>query len=74
MSPQRRNAFHASSRRQSVDEQRQTVRAGYDAMAETYDDERSASATANEGLQTLREVLPERPRVLDLGCGAGRGH
>jgi len=56
-----------------VDEQRQTVRAGYDAMAETYDDERSASATANEGLQTLREVLPERPRVLDLGCGAGKG-
>ncbi|GAB7093557.1 class I SAM-dependent methyltransferase [Halolamina litorea] len=56
-----------------MDEQRATVRDGYDAMAETYDERRSASPTANEGLVALRESLPADPRVLDLGCGAGEG-
>lgn len=56
-----------------VDEQRQTVRSGYDAMAATYDAQRSASPAANEGLAALRESLPDDPRVLDLGCGAGKG-
>lgn len=56
-----------------MDEQRQTVRSGYDDVAETYDDERTRSPTANEGLTALRESLPEQPQVLDLGCGAGKG-
>lgn len=56
-----------------MDEQRRTVRTGYDAIAETYDDERTASPTANSGLTALRESLPERPNLLDLGCGAGKG-
>lgn len=56
-----------------MDEQRQTVRSGYDAMADTYDAQRSASPAENEGLVALRESLPETPRVLDLGCGAGNG-
>lgn len=56
-----------------MDEQRRTVRSGYDAMAGTYDAQRSASPAENEGLVALRESLPESPRVLDLGCGAGSG-
>lgn len=56
-----------------VDEQRETVRAGYDAMAEAYDAERGGDAAANEGLVALAASLPDRPRVLDLGCGAGEG-
>ena len=56
-----------------MDDQRATVRAGYDAVAETYDEQRTASPAANDGLLALRESLPERPRVLDLGCGAAEG-
>lgn len=56
-----------------MDEQRSTVRSGYDAMADSYDAERAASPTANEGLVALRESLPEDLRLLDLGCGAAEG-
>lgn len=56
-----------------MDEQRSTVRSGYDAMADSYDDQRTASPTANEGLVALRESVPQRPRLLDLGCGAAEG-
>ncbi|WP_049981444.1 class I SAM-dependent methyltransferase [Halolamina rubra] len=56
-----------------MDERRSTVRAGYDAIAATYDDQRTADPANNEGLVALRESLPARPRVLDLGCGAGAG-
>lgn len=56
-----------------MDEQRTTVRSGYDAMADSYDAERAASPTANEGLVALRESLPEDLRLLDLGCGAAEG-
>lgn len=56
-----------------MDEQRSTVRSGYDAMAATYDAERGGDPAANEGLVALRESLPDQPRVLDLGCGAGEG-
>lgn len=59
--------------RPGVDDQRQTVRSGYDAMAETYDARRTGSPAANEGLVALRESLPEDGRVLDLGCGTGSG-
>lgn len=56
-----------------MDEQRTTVQSGYDAMADSYDDQRTAAPSANEGLVALRESLPEQPRVLDLGCGAAEG-
>lgn len=55
-----------------MDDQRRTVRDGYDAMAQRYDEERAAD-TENEALQLLRESLADEPRLLDLGCGAGRG-
>jgi len=55
-----------------MDEQRRTVREGYDAIADTYDDERSSDVD-HEALERLGESLPEAPRLLDLGCGAGRG-
>ncbi|NHX36635.1 class I SAM-dependent methyltransferase [Halolamina sp. R1-12] len=42
-------------------------------MAATYDDQRTNAPGDNEGLVALRESLPARPRVLDLGCGAGAG-
>ena len=56
-----------------MDEQRATVRAGYDAMADSYDAERGRSPAANDGLVALHDSLPEHPRVLDLGCGAAEG-
>lgn len=55
-----------------MDEQRQTVREGYDAMAETYDAERSDDADDTVLSQLTRE-LGESPRLLDLGCGSGKG-
>lgn len=55
-----------------MDEQRRTVRDGYDAMAETYDAERGQDSD-QEALDRLQESLPAAPRLLDLGCGSGRG-
>jgi SAM-dependent methyltransferase len=57
----------------NVDDQRATVRAGYDAMADEYDADRTSDPADNEGLIDLRESLPAEPRLLDLGCGAGEG-
>ena len=57
----------------AVDDQRSTVRAGYDGMAATYDDRRTSDPEENEGLVALAESLPERPRLLDLGCGGAGG-
>lgn len=48
---------------------RMLVRDGYDACAPTFNAERAAGSAA--ALQPLLERLPERSRVLDLGCGAG---
>src|SRR5438045_8743796 len=42
---------------------------GYDACGAAYDADRAASAGAV--LDPLMERLPDRARVLDLGCGAG---
>lgn len=56
-----------------MDERRSTVQAGYDAMATTYDDQRTDPPSDNDGLVALRDSLPAEPRVLDLGCGAGAG-
>ena len=55
-----------------MDDQRRTVRDGYDALTERYDEERAAD-TENEALQLFRESVADDPRLLDLGCGAGRG-
>jgi SAM-dependent methyltransferase len=55
-----------------MDEQRRTVREGYDAIAGVYDEER-ASDTDHAALERLEAALPDEPRLLDLGCGAGRG-
>jgi SAM-dependent methyltransferase len=57
----------------AVDDQRATVRAGYDAVADEYDADRTSDPADNEGLIDLRESLPSQPRVLDLGCGASEG-
>lgn len=56
-----------------MDDQRSTVRSGYDGMADEYDADRTGDPGDNEALVALRESLPERPRLLDLGCGAGEG-
>ncbi|QKY19096.1 class I SAM-dependent methyltransferase [Halolamina sp. CBA1230] len=56
-----------------MDEQRSTVRTGYDGMADEYDADRTGDPADNEGLVDLRESLPADPRLLDLGCGAGEG-
>ncbi|UPW01154.1 class I SAM-dependent methyltransferase [Halorussus gelatinilyticus] len=50
---------------------RDAVRRAYDAMAETYADERSAEGRGTEILTEFLDALPERPRVLDAGCGQG---
>jgi ubiquinone/menaquinone biosynthesis C-methylase UbiE len=50
---------------------RDTVREGYDALAETYDDQRTLDG---RGTELLADFLDDRDpdRVLDAGCGAGR--
>lgn len=55
-----------------MDDQRRTVRDGYDSMAETYDAERGTDSD-HAALERFRESLPTAPRLLDLGCGSGRG-
>jgi ubiquinone/menaquinone biosynthesis C-methylase UbiE len=55
-----------------VDDQKRTVRAGYDELAEQYDTARTADAE-HEGLERLRETMTGAPRLLDLGCGGARG-
>lgn len=55
-----------------MDEQRRTVRDGYDTMAGTYDDERD-DETDEAVLERFGEELAPAPRLLDLGCGAGKG-
>ena len=55
-----------------MDEQRQVVRAGYDSIAAAYDDERAANAD-DEVLSQFASDLSAAPRLLDLGCGAGKG-
>jgi SAM-dependent methyltransferase len=48
---------------------RQLVRAGYDSCAESYAAARRGDDS--DQLAPLLRLLPERSRVLDLGCGAG---
>jgi ubiquinone/menaquinone biosynthesis C-methylase UbiE len=55
-----------------MSDQKDAVRKGYDEMAAVYDAER-ADDTEHDGLVQLRESLPPEPRLLDLGCGAGKG-
>lgn len=47
------------------------VRRGYDALAETYDDQRAANGRGVAILGSFLEALPASARVLDAGCGAG---
>ena len=56
-----------------MDDQRATVRDGYDAMADAYDEQRRGSPSDNDALVALQESLPAASRLLDLGCGAGEG-
>lgn len=70
----------ASSRRgvDVTDDQKRAVRDGYDEMAAVYDDHRSLDADDLAPLEDLREFLDAEGRagdgrLLDLGCGAGRG-
>ncbi|UPV75077.1 class I SAM-dependent methyltransferase [Halorussus limi] len=50
---------------------RDAVRRAYDEMAETYAAERSQGGRGVEILAGFLDTLPERPRVLDAGCGQG---
>lgn len=48
------------------------VRAGYEVIAETYHAGRAAREQVNvEWLGTLRPLLPQSGKVVDLGCGGG---
>ncbi|MDE0005246.1 MAG: class I SAM-dependent methyltransferase [Rhodospirillaceae bacterium] len=49
---------------------KRVVRAGYDACAAAYRETRSGFDELHE-LERLLDVLPEHPRVLEVGCGAG---
>lgn len=55
------------------DEQKRTVRDGYDRLAADYDDQRSLDAVDNDALQAFAADIPPDARLLDLGCGGGRG-
>lgn len=50
---------------------RDAVRRAYDEIAETYAAERSERGRGVEVLTAFLDDLPERPRVLDAGCGQG---
>jgi ubiquinone/menaquinone biosynthesis C-methylase UbiE len=56
-----------------TDDQRRTVRDGYDDIAETYDAQRSRDPETITPVADLREAVGEDCRLLDLGCGGGRG-
>ncbi|QLK25879.1 methyltransferase domain-containing protein [Natrinema zhouii] len=47
------------------------VRRGYDAVAETYAAERSEGGTEMDVLEAVLESLSDSPTVLDVGCGQG---
>ncbi|SFS01536.1 Ubiquinone/menaquinone biosynthesis C-methylase UbiE [Halomicrobium zhouii] len=53
-------------------DQRDVVREGYDAIAETYVQERRGEGREREIAAELAASLPDGSRVLDAGCGAGR--
>lgn len=53
-------------------DQRDIVREGYDAIAETYAEERRGEGREREIAEALADSLPAGSRVLDAGCGAGR--
>lgn len=49
---------------------KQVVRAGYNACAAAYSETRSGPDEPDE-LERMLSVLPECPRILEVGCGAG---
>jgi ubiquinone/menaquinone biosynthesis C-methylase UbiE len=54
-------------------EPRETVRRGYDLVAETYETKcaRKNSSLRAEWLAKLASMLPKEAEILDLGCGSG---
>ncbi|WP_020668036.1 class I SAM-dependent methyltransferase [Amycolatopsis nigrescens] len=50
---------------------KETVRRGYDAASRHYRADDAGDGQYGPWLARLSEVLPERGRVLDLGCGCG---
>jgi ubiquinone/menaquinone biosynthesis C-methylase UbiE len=50
---------------------KRVVRRGYDEMGEIYASERTGNPFEVETLDTLLDLLPEKARVLDAGCGQG---
>lgn len=50
---------------------RATVRAGYDALGETYADQRAVGPTERRLLDRMLAPCPPEPRLLDAGCGPG---
>ncbi|MFC6975530.1 class I SAM-dependent methyltransferase [Halomicroarcula sp. GCM10025709] len=53
------------------EDQRETVRTGYDDIAATYTAERDGDGRERRLLTDLSAALPAGSRVLDAGCGAG---
>lgn len=54
-------------------DQKRAVKAGYDAIAERYDTQRSQDPSDDEALRAFAADLAADGRLLDVGCGAGRG-
>lgn len=50
---------------------RATVRAGYDALGESYADQRAVGSTERALLARALAAAPDDPLVLDAGCGPG---
>ena len=50
---------------------RETVRDAYDAIAETYDEQRDDEPPETVLLDSFLDRLPADPRILDAGCGGG---
>lgn len=53
-------------------DQRDVVREGYDAIAETYAEARQGEGREREIAEDLAGSLPDGSGILDAGCGAGR--
>jgi SAM-dependent methyltransferase len=54
-----------------IDSSKFLVANGYDLIAEVYLERYARSAVRDHWLRKLIALLPQRARILDLGCGAG---
>jgi SAM-dependent methyltransferase len=54
-----------------IDDPKSLVASGYDLIAEVYLERYARSAVRDHWLKKLIALLPQKARILDLGCGAG---